>query len=558
MNFGILSNGNTLQQWQRETIMKLIAGGHTCTLLIVNATQVHFPGFREKLLNYPYSKLVYRLWFRYMMKPAAKNNVDCSDLFNGVESISCFTTKKGFAEYFGRQEVESIRSHNLDFMLRFGFGIIKGDILDAAQYGVWSYHHDDDRKYRGVPTGFWEIMFGDPVNAAVLQRLTNKLDSGIILHKSYFGTINHSWQANFNNLLQSTTEWPLQVCTEIESGNIDFLSKVNKPESAIYKVPGNVKMTLFLIKLALNKIRFHYRDLFLTEKWNVGIIRTPLDALLQPGMVTIPEPEWLKINTRKSEYHADPFGFFIENQYHIVCEKYDYTNAKGILVSLQVDANNLLIKKNTVSLEKGYHLAFPYLFEFENTFYCIPENTRGGNVVLYRYETSTGSLVFDQVLIENLKAVDPSIVFHNGFWWLFFTDTISTNERLHIWCSSSLRGPYSPHANNPVKVDIRSSRPAGNLFLVDGKLFRPAQDCTIRSGRRISLNQVVTLSPTEFMETEYSIICPVPGSKYRKGMHTFSVNKEAIIVDGKCELFIWQAFTRKLKEKLRIAPKALK
>ncbi len=550
MKFGILCNGNNFQQWQLDTIRNLVSGGHTCALLIVNANRVKLPGFREKIIHYPYSKLIYRLWFRYMMKPEAKKTVDISNYYPNLREIHCFTTKKGFAEYFDKNEIRKIRFCELDFILRFGFGIIKGEILDSAKYGVWSYHHDDDRKYRGVPTGFWEILFGDPVNAAILQRLTDKLDSGVILRKAFFGTINHSWEANLNMLLKNTTEWPSQVCREIDNGHTEFLSVANAPALGIYKLPNNILMLRFLLKAAKNKLAFHFYDLFLTEKWNVGIIPVSAELLVQPGYSELPEPTWFEIKDQKSVYHADPFGFSMDDQYHILCEEYDYKTAKGLIVSYTIDCLSNQVKKKTIALKKDYHLAFPYLFEYGNKYYCIPENSEGGNVDLYQYNPTIGKLEFEQMLIENLQAVDPSLFYYEGIWWLFFTDRISTNERLHIWYSSDMCGPYTPHGNNPVKADIRSSRPAGNPFVQDGKLMRPTQDCSIRSGRRICINQILKLSPTAFFEEEYAILNPAAASKFRDGMHTFCVTDGAVIVDGKREIFIWQAFVRKLSLKI--------
>lgn len=550
MNFGILCNGNTFQQWQLDSVRLLIEGGHTCALLIVNDNPVEKQTLENRLIHYPYSKLLCRVWFRYMIKPDSKKSVDITEFYKDFTEIKCVTQKKGYAEYFRKSDVDNIKSYDLDFILRFGFGIIKGDILDAAKYGIWSYHHDDDRKYRGVPTGFWEIMFGDPVNAAILQRLTDKIDSGVILHKAYFATINHSWQANLNNLLKNSSEWPLQVCRKIENGNTEFLSVANSPESVIYKMPGNFKMLRFLLKLAENKLRFHYRDLFLTEKWNVGIIVLPVEKLVQPGCHSIPEPKWLTLGSNRSIYHADPFGFIKNDQFHIICEEYDYKNTKGIITSFLVDRRSNLILKKSIALEKDNHLAFPYLFEYKNIHYCIPENSKDGNLDLYRYDVSEGKLIFEQTLVENLIAVDPALFYHKGLWWLFFTDKISTNERLNIWYSENLKGPYISHVNNPVKVDIRSSRSAGNPFLLDGKLLRPAQDCSIGSGRRITINEVLKLTPNEFVESEYAILNPATSSKFSDGMHTFCVTDGAIIVDGKRECFIWQAFASKLSGKL--------
>jgi len=550
MNFGILCNGNYFQKWQIETIQNLVLGGHTCSLLIVNGNPSLEQSLKQKLINYPYSKLLIRVWFRYIMKPEAKLMADINDTLPGIPEISCLTSRKGYSEYFEASDIETVRSHKLDFLLRFGFGILKGDILDAAKYGIWSYHHDDDRKYRGVPTGFWEIWFNDPLNAAILQRLTSHIDSGVILRKAYFGTINHSWQANLDNLLKRTVEFPLQVCRDIENGNTGFLLVKNTPGTDIYKLPGNFKMLRFLLKVFANKLKFHFSDLFFTEKWNVGIIPKPVSEFLLAGEQPVPEPIWLKASTYKSMYHADPFGFVKNNHYHIVCEEYNYRNAKGYLSSFQVDRNTFGILKKTKAMEKDYHLAFPYLFEHEGLFYCIPENSEEKNVDLYTYDSLTGKLVFRQTLIENLQAVDPTLFFYDGYWWLFFTDRISTNERLSIWYSANMLGPYASHGNNPVKVDIRSSRPAGNPFILDGKLLRPAQDCSVRSGRRIFINEVVKLTPTEFLEKEYAILNPNRTSEFADGMHTFCVTDGAVIIDGKRECFIWQAFARKISKKL--------
>jgi len=550
MEFGILCNGNYFQKWQVETIRLLIENGHSCSLLIVNANEVPVQTFREKIVAYPYSKLLIRIWFRFLMKPDAKTLVDLSAVYPALPEIKCVTARKGYAEYFNNADIEVIKSKNLDFILRFGFGILKGEILDSAKYGVWSYHHDDDRKYRGVPTGFWEIWFNDPINAAILQRLTNQLDSGVILRKAYFAAINHSWEANLDNLLKSSTEWPLQVCRDIENGNTGFLEVKNSPGTAIFKLPGNFFMSHFLLKIAFNKVKFHYRDLFLTEKWNVGIIPAPIESFLKPGESSVPEPVWLQLNSKKSVYHADCFGFADEYNYHIVCEEYDYRNPKGFLTSLQIDKSTFALNTKSIALEKDYHLAYPYLFEFEGNKYCIPETSEANNVDLYRFDVANGNLVFEHTLIENLQAVDPSLFFHNGYWWLFFTDRISTNERLHIWFSVDLRGPYTAHANNPVKVDVRSSRPAGNPFSMNGKFFRPAQDCSIRSGRRICINEVVKLSPTVFEENVFSVLNPAQNSKLPDGMHTFCVTNGAVIVDGKRECFIWQAFIKKLSKKI--------
>jgi methionyl-tRNA formyltransferase len=67
---------------------------------------------------------------------------------------------------------------NTDVAIRFGFGILKGDVLDAPTHGVLSYHHGDMTKYRGRPAGFYEFINEEPYVGVTVQRLSEKLDAG--------------------------------------------------------------------------------------------------------------------------------------------------------------------------------------------------------------------------------------------------------------------------------------------------------------------------------------------------------------------------------------------
>ena len=72
------------------------------------------------------------------------------------------------------------------------------------------------------------------------------------------------------------------------------------------------------------------------------------------------------------------------------------------------------------------------------------------------------------------------------------TSCISTTVRQPL-------GPWKPHKRNPVKSDVRNSRPAGRLFYWNGDLYRPAQDSSQRYGYAMSINRVLRLTPDEFV-----------------------------------------------------------
>ena len=62
-----------------------------------------------------------------------------------------------------------------------------------------------------------------------------------------------------------------------------------------------------------------------------------------------------------------------------------------------------------------------------------------------------------------------------GIFRLCIAATISSEDdnnqvSLHLFFSETLRGNWSAHPLNPVKTDVRSSRPAGPVIVHDGEL----------------------------------------------------------------------------------------
>ena len=59
-------------------------------------------------------------------------------------------------------------------------------------------------------------------------------------------------------------------------------------------------------------------------------------------------------------------------------------------------------------------------------------------------------------LLPNVAGVDPTLFYHNGQWWLAYTDERQLpNVNLFLYYADQLTGPWRPHACNPVKTDIR-------------------------------------------------------------------------------------------------------
>jgi hypothetical protein len=272
---------------------------------------------------------------------------------------------------------------------------------------------------------------------------------------------------------------------------------------------------------------------FVADRWNIGLANQPISAFLQKEK---PGVRWLA-PTAKNRFYADPFAIAAKDGVHVLFEDYDYYTSKGRISAVRVGEERITVPE--VALEEPFHLSHPYVFEHDGVIYCIPETCAANEVILYRADRFPTSWTRVTTLIRDFAGVDSTVLDHEGRWWLFATDqNDGWNYKLKIWHAPTLTGPWEPHVHNPVKSDIRSSRPAGIPFVHNDCLYRPAQDCSMTYGGRITLNRVLKLTAYEFEEKEVGIIEPYQDGPYPDGVHTISAASNVTVVDGMRKVFI--------------------
>lgn len=545
LRFGILCDSHELQRWQMMAVESLLSDGHTLSIVVMNTGKAESVSMVKKWRKYPFRNLLFRVWYRFFLKPESKKLHNAQELFANTPIFHETPVRKGIACYFTEACIEAVKQTRTDFLLRFGFGIIRGEILQTPPLGIWSFHHDDPTVVRGVPSNFWEIYEKIDINGAILQQIDESIDAGRIIWKGYFPTIHHSWKANIDQAYFGSTSWPALVCRQLMADRGSYTGQAPKSKpSPMRFAPGNYTMIKFLWILAVNRFRYHIKDLFIAEKWAIGYAKANFDDIIGKKAEAI-EWKWLE-GPRSRQYHADVSGFVLNAELKLLSEFYDYRYRLGKIM-LTEPASGI---SRTV-IEKMYHLAFPYVFEENGVIYCIPETSASGQVELYRYNTVTSTFDFEHVLMKEIRAVDPVLFVHDGLWWLLFTGKDHSNYELHAWYSKEMKGPYSPHRLNPVKTDPRSSRPAGGVIRQNGRLLRPAQDCSTYSGHRIAINEIKALSPDQFEEETVFHIEPGQNRNYPHGLHTLNIAGPYVLVDAKRHTFIFYNLLHKIREKIK-------
>ena len=97
--------------------------------------------------------------------------------------IKVIPERTKYSDIITKGDVSNIQKHSVDVFSRFGFRILRGDILDLPKCGIWSFHHGDNRIYRGGPPSFWEVFQNETITGVTLQILNEDLDGGIILER---------------------------------------------------------------------------------------------------------------------------------------------------------------------------------------------------------------------------------------------------------------------------------------------------------------------------------------------------------------------------------------
>jgi len=214
-------------------------------------------------------------------------------------------------------------------------------------------------------------------------------------------------------------------------------------------------------------------------------------------------------------------------------EDFDRALGKGTIAWMQRTGPGQFSPPQVV-LERPYHLSYPFVFEYLGEMFMVPETYYARRVELYKAVDFPTRWEHVAVLLENVEAVDATLLHHADRWWMFVNigrAASSVVDELFLFHAETPFGPWQPGPRNPVKSDVRSSRSAGRLFMRHGRLMRPAQNCSVRYGGSLVLCEVVELTPTSYRERVIEEIGPewLAGNS---GLHTLSFSPRLEMIDG--------------------------
>ena len=346
-----------------------------------------------------------------------------------ITQIAVSPERKGFLDKFSAEDAQRVKEYDLDVMLRFEFNIIRGDILTASKYGIWSFHHGDNAINRGGPAGFWEIALKQPVVGVTLQQLTPELDGGLVIDKAYYSR--HWAYARTNMMItENSVNLLLKNLKRLNRG------EYNPTKSLVYYNELYVAPNLWVsIKYLL-----HYYKHFFGRIWDRVLMtfgRRSYCWTLFIGKGNFMNKTLFRVKPAelpKDEFWADPFLFRHENETYVFFENYSYKTKLGKISVGRLEGTKIVDVVEIMNT--GYHLSFPYVFKHDGDIFMMPESRANKQLEIYKCVDFPTKWELHKTAFEGESVVDAFFYKDDSEQhWLFLNkqDNINTQADCELY-----------------------------------------------------------------------------------------------------------------------------
>jgi hypothetical protein len=267
-------------------------------------------------------------------------------------------------------------------------------------------------------------------------------------------------------------------------------------------------------------------------------VETPPFPLMSAGVVN-PVLTAHDVTDISAAFVADPFLFHENGMWHLFFEVMNVKTSQGD-IGHATSADGISWKYDRIVLDETIHLSYPFVFKYNEKYYMIPETNKFKEIRLYESANFPYDWSHVATLVTGKAFVDASILWFNGVWWIFASDT--GNSNLYLYYSDNLLTGWTEHPKSPVIIgDASSARPAGRPFIYNkDHIIRLGQKSDLSYGEQVRAFEVDVLTKLDYAEreTSNSPLFTAGGSGWNAiGMHHFDPwwtgNKWICSTDGR-------------------------
>lgn len=550
LRVGVIVAGQSLQAWQADALKALIDSSDAGVEFVVLVEPDRATA--DTGAEAPW------LW-RQCLRRIAKRSPDfalapraLASVFDAGLPVVAATGGDNTRQHLPDAAVDAIRTHEPDFIVSFADAPFGTEMAALAKHGVWRYRLGTRDDGVADPPGFWEIYHGDVTVGLTLERVVADQPGVRVLRRGAVKTARYSYAKTLNRLGDVAGHWLWQCAREIRLNGGLPCGEIAATRA--YRRPSTVQVCVLGVRVLSGLIGALLDKAFYIDQWSIGVARAPVESFIaDPQKIRF---DWIRAK-RRVEFVADPF-VCEDDGLNIYCEYLDHWVGVGEIAVLQ-ERDGFAVDARKTVISDGSHFSYPYVIRQDDGVLVVPENHAKSRVIAYRFGAAGDdrpSATHD--LLDGGDYVDATFMFHGGRYWCFVSRVDRGGEQnLYLYYADELLGRYQPHPLNPVKSDVRSSRPAGRIIRLADRILRPAQNCAATYGGSLAINEVLELTPERYREREVMEVTPDILGGLPDGCHHLEHAGDHVVVDSKRIVFHPMAWWFVLRDKLRARATAL-
>ena len=445
--YAVILNKHTVRKWHINSLLKVIRQFQSYPAVCYIAGE-------EKEIKYNY---ILDFYFKIFTRNKKISYKTLYSIFEKTPTKIINFLLPANQIHISQLEIDA-NAGPFDFIIDFTSCPLVGNPESVSKQGIWKFSFTDNNTITNFPVAFDEILNEKKIVNGLIVAMKNENDY-LLLREFCIGSVIFSYRKTLNMMLLQAEDMLIQTIYDII--NKIHSTQVVEINYAGRKNPGYFMITALILKQVKGFFNFLWFRGCFVDNWNIGYVNKPVGTFLDKNETF--KVNWIE-NTKKNKFIADPFGVSKDETIQLFYEELDYNKGVGYINTARLEGNRL-VNENLI-LKKPYHLSYPYIFSDNGSVYCVPETNEANEVSLYKFNDFPSNCIKVKTLIPNFRGIDSTVFFYNGLWWLFTTNKSNMPQSiLYAFYAPSLYDTWKPHENNPIKVDIRSSRGAGQAIL---------------------------------------------------------------------------------------------
>ena len=533
LNIALILEGKKIDRWQSEMISNITNSYYAEIKWLIrlnsnqSKTKRNFPFYKKSFWHQLFIKLDQKI---FKIKPNAFDEINFNSIkFNAEIKIS--STKKSLNKE-SKKRLDKFIDKKIDVILDLSETKPELNSKNLSKYGIWYLTFSDYTPKNKNLSGLLEVLHKkDYINSRLIVSFENQ-NKTLFSSKSFVDIT--SIHKSRNSVFWKTSLFIPRQLENLYNNRQEFVDRINnrEPLSSLKIIENNPRLlSLFkhIFRTTKNVVKNKLFKHFIFNQWIL------LFKVSENYKTKDYSKEYSRITPPKDRIWADPFIYNNNGKYFVFIEEMLIKQNKGFISVMELSINGTFSKPTPI-IENEYHMSYPFLFEDNDHLYMIPETGSNKTIELYKCVDFPYKWEFLKVLLEGEKAVDTTVLKYNNKYWIFTNIKevlgASAHEELFLYYTDDIiNGKWNAHPKNPIVSDVRYARPAGNIFVKDNKLYRPAQNCSKRYGYGINIQEIISLNENEYEEKNVDSISPNWASDLL-GTHTINHCEGITIIDA--------------------------